>query len=150
MGGCHNSKRVFVWSERLKQIPSDPEIPTGANEIINFQLEGVLETSCQLLLTSKKVSEDRQQIWKCCWILLGAYFSYFAGGSCSADTLRSTSARTAVRCIHCATGYEIRGHISLPLLTGFSSNLNSTAYPDHMAICQTKAIVLLYKNYCQL
>lgn len=50
-GSCHKSKHVFVQSERLKQIPPDPEIPAGENEIINFQLEGVLKTSCQLLLT---------------------------------------------------------------------------------------------------
>lgn len=50
LGRGYKSKRVFVLSERFKQIPSDPVIPTGQNEIINFQLEGILKTSCQLLL----------------------------------------------------------------------------------------------------
>lgn len=55
----HNSEHVFVRPERLKQTPPDPQIPTAANKIINFQLEGVPKTSCQLLLA---LSEDSHTI----------------------------------------------------------------------------------------
>lgn len=140
-----------MWSESLKQIPSDPGTPAGANEIINFQLEGILKTSRQLLLELLTKSQTTDSRYVNDVRSPPAHFNHFAADPRSVDILTWRSTHTAVQCVHRNMGYEIQGYISLPcFLDSVPIEFLPQVQITRGFVKATQYSVALYELYCQL
>lgn len=128
---------------------SDPEIPASVNEIINFQLEGVPKTSCQLLLalSTKSQTTDSRYGNYVRFVFFFLISNHFAGASRSVDSPYCCSV-----CLLWHERCNSRSHFT-PLLSRFSLNRNSTTYSSYIhgslsneTLCSTALYELLLSS----